>query len=235
MSPRRWRASGSVRRPAVRVLIVPLLVLLLGGVAAACGGPDDEMTPPTVTTTLPPQTPTDLPSLPVGRADVRHTDSVVVRGSVLRVGSHRVDLAPLHVDAYAVVDGGVYFRNGSELWFTDLSRAQATGFTRIRSLVGSPDGTRIGFAELGHGPPDAHGTPLAIAIAYDATTGRPLVSSYAGMGDLTRDDLAAAYAEHPPTVAGFADGDMLVEGPTGAFRIPLDGSAATPWDPPTGR
>jgi hypothetical protein len=214
----------------IRPVAVALLCTLLGGllVVAGCGAPDDETTRPTVTTTLPPEPPTDLVDLPVGVGKVGPGDRVRARGGVLRVNGRPVDLAPLRVDEFAVVEGGVFFRNKTELWFTDLGRASATGYADVQSLVASPDGRRFAFLDLEHGPKDEFGTPLAISIAYDATTGKPLVASYAGMGDITKDDLTDLYEDGEPSITGFDGDDLLVHGATGGdYRVPLDGSPPT--------
>jgi hypothetical protein len=202
-------------RLAAALLTVSVLV-------AGCGAPDDETTPPVVTTTLPPELPTDLPQLPVGTGDIGPGDHVRARGSVLHVDGRSADLAPLRIGDHVVVKGGVYFLNGSELWFTDLGRARATGYEDVRSLVASPHGTRLAFLDLQHGPKDRDGTPLAISIAYDARTGTPLVASYAGMGDVTTDDLSQLYQQDEPRIVGFAGDDLVVHGATGKdLRIPL--------------
>jgi hypothetical protein len=204
------------------------MVLLCGLLAlGGCGPPDDESASPTVTTTLPPEVPSDLVDLPVGTGAVGPGDQVRAHGSELQVNGSAVRLAPLRIDEFAVVEGGVFFRNGFELWFTDLGRARATGYADVQSLVASPDGRRFAFLDLQHGPKDEFGTPLAISIAYDAATGRPLVASYAGMGDITTDDLLDLYEDAEPRIVGF-DGDvLLVDGATGDYRIPLDGSEPT--------
>jgi hypothetical protein len=200
-------------------------VLLAAAVlVTGCGTPDDEAVRPTVTTTLPPEPPTDLVDLPVGNAPIVPRDTARVRGSELRVGGNAVDLAPLRVADPVVVPGGVFFRNGTELWFTDLGRARATGYADVASLVVSPGGRRIAFLDLQHGPKDEFGTPLAISIAYDATTGKALVASYAGMGDIGTDDLADLYEDAEPAITGFDDDALVVHGATGGdWRIPLDG------------
>jgi len=201
-------------------------VLLLGAslLVAGCGAPDDETTPPVVTTTLPPETPKDLPALPVGHADVGPGDRVRADGSVLHVGGRSVDLAPMRIGELAVVKGGVFFLNGTELWFTDLGRARATGYAHVRSLVASTSGSRLAFLDLEHGPKDKDGTPLAISIAYDATTGKFLVASYDGMGDILTDDLSQLYQRDQPRIIGFDGRDLLVHGATGGdLRIPLVG------------
>jgi hypothetical protein len=218
-----------VVRPSASRLGAALLVAVLAVSLAGCGAPDDETVPPVVTTTMPPETPTDLADLPVGTADLGPGDRVRARDGRLKIDGRTVDMSPLRVDDVVVVRGGIFFRNGTELWFTDLGRARGTGYLDVRSLVASPDGRRLAFLDLQHGPSDAHGTPLAISIAYDATTGKALVASYAGMGDLTTDDLAARYRSEEPRVLGFDGDDLLVHGTTGKdYRVPLDGSAATP-------
>ena len=207
-------------------MAVIVVTLVLSLTLAGCGAADDETVRPSVTATASPTVPTDLVDLPVGTGDVSPADRVRARGSVLRIRGREVDLAPLRIDEFAVVDGGVFFRNGTELWFTDLGQATMTGYADVQSLVASTDGRRIAFLDLQHGPKDEFGTPLAIAIAYDASTGKPLVASYAGMGDIATDDLTDLYEDGEPGILGF-DGDvLLVHGATGGdYRIPLDGGA----------
>jgi hypothetical protein len=213
----------------------PRLIAAVVGAAlvvtlAACGATDDEAARPVVTTTLPPEAPTDLADLPVGTGDIGPGDRARAHGSVLKVNGREIDLAPLRVDEFAVVKGGIFFRNRFELWFTDLGRARATGYTDVQSLVASPDGRRFAFLDLQHGPKDDFGTPLAISIAYDATTGTSLVASYAGMGDVTKDDLLDLYEDAEPGITGFDGDDLLVRGATGGnYRVPLDGSTPTPF------
>ena len=201
-----------------------MVVLLLTCLALpGCASGDDETARPTVVTTLPPKPPTDLPAMPVGTGHVGPGDRVQARGSILSVNGRATNLAPMTIDEFAVVHGGVFFRNGHELWFTDLSRARATGFDDVQSLVASADGRRLAFLDLQHGPKDDFGTPLAISIAYDALTGAPLRASYAGMGDVNRDDLRDLYQDAAPRIVGF-DGDaLLVHGATHDYRIPLAG------------
>lgn len=211
--------SPAPRRAAA---LVAVLVLAL----SACGAPDDEDARPAATAA--PMPLDRLASLPVGTADVGPDDQVRGQGSSLFVGGREIDLAPMRVDEPAVVPGGVFFRNGTELWFTDLERARGTGYADVRSLVASSDGRRLAFVDLGHGPVDRYGTPLAVAIAYDTTTGKPLVASYAGMGDVRTDHLTDLYRAAEPAITGFDGDDLLVRGATGDYRVPLDGSTPTP-------
>jgi hypothetical protein len=209
--------SGGSRRVAGGVLLLLLT-------ASACGAPDDETVRPTASVTVLPESPDDLPDLPVGTGAVGPGDRVRAHGSELVVDGRAVDLAPMRIDEFAVVQGGVFFRNGTELWFTDLDRARATGYGDVQSLVASPDGRRFAFVDLQHGPHDDHGTPLAMSVAYDATTGKPLVASYAGMGDVATDDLTDLYEDAEPGIIRVDDDALLVHGASGGdYRIPLDG------------
>lgn len=212
--------SGSAR---VRSAVIGVLATTALSAVAGCGGPDDELVRPTPRVSVAPYELSDLPVLPTGKGGVRPGDRVRASGTDLIVRGRRISLAPLRADQVAVVPGGVYFRNGTELWFTDLTRAQATGFENIASVVASADGRRIGFVDLGHGPADKDGTRLAAAVAYDAVTGRPLVATYAGMGDLAGDDLSELYGDHPPTVLGFTGTAMRLRGATGDYLVPLNG------------
>lgn len=196
-------------------------MLLAALLVAGCGAPDDELTRPTRTTTAAPELPANLPVLPVGDGPVARGDSAQTGAGNLEVNGRTIRLAPLRADAIAVVDGGVYFLNGSELWFTDLTTARPTGFEEVSSLVASEDGRWLGFVDRGHGPMDDYGTRLAIAVAYDAHTGEVQRATYQGMGDPGTDDLGARYAESAPAVLGFSDGEMVVRGVDGVQRIDL--------------
>ena len=200
--------------------MLAVVVIALSG----CGAPDDETARPTPATHAP-RPPSSLPDLPVGTGDVAPGDDVRGDGTVLEVGTRRIDLAPLRIDEVAVVVGGVFFRNGKELWFTDLDRARATDYLDVLSVVASPDGRRVALIDRQHGPKDGSGTPLAMSAAFDAATGRLLVASYAGMGDLGAGHLAQHYRQAEPRIVSFEGADLVVHGPTGDYRVPLDGTA----------
>jgi hypothetical protein len=193
-----------VRRSA-RLLTAAVLTAVVAVTLGACGGPDDETDRPRPTVSTPAVG--ALVDLPFGRAEVGPGNTVRVRGSRLVVDGRAIDLAPMRVDEVAVVRGGVFFLNGTELWFTDLDRARATAYTDVQSLVASPDGRRIAFLDLEHGVKGRSSTPLALVLAYDATTGKPLTASYAAPGTIR------------------FDGDALVvRGATGRdHRVPVGG------------
>jgi len=215
-----------MNRARLGPVLAGVLLAVTGLLLSACGTPDDETSRPTRTTTAAPELPADLPTLPVGDGKVAPGDPVHPQGTNLVVKGRKIRLAPLRADKVAVVRGGVFFLNDGELWFTDLDQARSTGFDDVTGLVASEDGSRIGFVDLGHGPMDDHGTRLALAVAYDARTGKVLRATYDGMGDPATDDLAARYAKSPPAVLGFDDTAMIVRGVDGVRRIPLDGSDA---------
>lgn len=202
-------------------LVAALLAAALA-FASGCGAPDDETAPQVVRTSVAPLLPSHLPTLPTGHGAVRPGDRVRAEGAYLVVRGRRIALAPLRADVVAVVPGGVFFLDSHELWFTDLSRARPTDYADVSSLVASADGRELGFLDLAHGPKDAGGTPLIMAVAYDTRTGRALASTYQGMGDLARGNLGHLYAAGRAAVLGFADGVMLLRGADGKrYRVPL--------------
>lgn len=205
--------------PRVRFAgVAPALVLLVA-VAGGCGSTDDETVRRTPPVRALPAAPQHLPVLPTGRGDVRPGDRVRTIGTTLFVRGRRILLAPLRADEVAVVPGGVFFRNGTELWFTDLTRARPTGFDQVTSLVASADGRRIGFVDLGRGPKDSHGTREALVAAYDSATGALSVATYRGMGDPLTDDLRHLYDVSAPGVLGFTATGLRVRGATGGVYL----------------
>jgi hypothetical protein len=165
---------GSVSRH----LAAAVAALAMLSVTACEARPDDEMVRPTVTRSATPQAPTDLPDLPVGQGAIGPADNVRVQGSTIHVGRRAVGLAPLRIDAWAVVPGGVYFVNRSELWFTDLRRAVPTDFKHVDHLRTTGHGTHLVFTDLEHGADGPNGRPLPVRIEYDARTGAPLSATY---------------------------------------------------------
>lgn len=187
-----------------RVLLASVLTVGLTG----CGAPDDETAQPAPSVSLTPELPTDLPRLPVGKAKIRPGQKVRIPG--------------IRVDQIVAVRGGAFYRNGTELWFTDLRRARPTGFTDVGRLVVSKDGHWLGFIDFGHGPADEFETPLAMAVAYDTRTGEARASSYQGMGDIETDDLLDLYEDGEPGILGFTETAMRVDGASGDdYELPL--------------
>ncbi len=129
--------------PARVVPLAAALALVTGGCTI---GTDDEMAPPptrTITATPSASPPPAPASVPVGHADVSPTDVVWAQASVLHVERRSVDLAPVNVEAFVVVPGGVFVLSEGRLWFTDLSRLRATGQTGVVGLKVNPDASRL--------------------------------------------------------------------------------------------
>lgn len=161
--------------------LATVLALLSALALSACEmKPDPETTRPHVTRTAAPQVPSDLPTLPVGQGAVGPGDEVAVSGATIRVGKHSVDLAPLRVDSWAVVPGGLYFLNRSELWFTDLRRARPTPFKDVSDLRATDGGSRVVFIDNGHGAKGVDGEPMPLQLVYDAADGTPVRARYIG-------------------------------------------------------
>lgn len=150
-------------------------LLVAGLVLAATGcevGTDDEMAPPptkTVTAT-PSQSVAPAPAtVPVGEGAVSPADVVWAQESVLHVGRKEVDLAPIDIEAFVVVKGGVFVLAEDELWFTDLSRVRGTGLTDVTGLQASADASRLKVVDTMSGQELQQG--------YDTRTGRAVTGA----------------------------------------------------------
>jgi hypothetical protein len=160
-----------------------VLVASLALLAGCTTGTDDELAPPptrTITAT-PSQSVAPAPaSVPVGDGDVSPRDVVWAQGSELHVGTRSVDLSPVEVDAFVVVDGGVFVLSGGELWFTDLSRLRGTGQTDVTQVRVDGDAGRLVVTDTRSGRP--------LDQAYDTATGKAIRGAVA---TLTPAELAA--------------------------------------------
>jgi hypothetical protein len=148
-------------------VLVPLLAgLVLAGAGCEVGTDDELAPPPTRTITASPSSsaPPAPATVPVGRGEVSPEDVVWAQGSVLHVGGREVDLAPLTVDAFVVVRGGVFVLAGGEVWFTDLSRLRGTGQTDVSGLRISADNRFLEVVDTRAGEELTQG--------YDTRTGR---------------------------------------------------------------
>lgn len=148
----------------VAVVLVALLVTL----TSACElSQDDEMAPKpkrTVTKSPAPKAPA---SVPVGEGSISPATMVWAQDSTLHFGNSQVDISPLNIDSFVVVDGGVFFLSQGELWFTDLSRARGTGLMGVKQLSTTP-GAEALRVEVGAGSGPAK------VFAYDASTGESM-------------------------------------------------------------
>ncbi len=125
-------APGRTTRGPVGLLVLALL-------ATGCGAPDDELAPrPEVTVTItrsPSPAPSAVPSeVPVGGVSLPLDAPAWATAGRLRIGRRSADVSPRSVDAFVVARGGVYFLDGTELWFTDLRTVRATGLTTVVGL-----------------------------------------------------------------------------------------------------
>ena len=128
---------------------------------------DDEMAqPPKRTVTKSPAPPAPA-RVPVGQGGVGPSAVVWAQDSTLHFGTRQVDLSPLMIDSFVAVAGGVFFVSRGELWFTDLSRARATGLTGVTRLLTTRDGGALRVeVKAGSGP--------ATVFAYDLGTGESM-------------------------------------------------------------
>ena len=132
-------------------LVAAVLVALLVTLTSGCElGEDDEMAPkPTRTVTRSPAPGARCRrACRSGEGDVSPASVVWAQESTLHFGTSQVDVAPMRIDSFVVVPGGVFFVSRGELWFTDLSRVRATGLmgvTRV-STTRDADALRVDLA-----------------------------------------------------------------------------------------
>ncbi len=205
-----------------------------------------------VTTSSPTPRAQSLPTtVPVGHGDVGPQDVVWAQGSTLHVGAHQWDLAPLRVESFAVVPGGVFFLSGAELWFTDLVKARATGVTGATRLVTTANGSAVRVTagnppttpRLGrHDRPHGAGWPGTPDPPITSRRGPGSFSLLGSDGDPLR--VHRVGAQHPLRLAGVVgDGFRLVRWTSGtrfyglalAGGAPRSSSAATSRPTPARR
>ena len=152
-----------MRRP-----LAPALLLVAGLALAGCRvtSQDDETTAPSPSASPSSSSPVQpLPTtLPVGHGDVGPDDVVWAQASTLHVGERQWDLAPLTIDSFVSVPGGVFFLSGGTLWLTDLVKVGGTGVTGATSVATTADSSAV-LVTTGR-PPAVH--------AWSAITGKPL-------------------------------------------------------------
>ena len=140
------------------------LVVLVLGVAVSvsgCSAVDDEVAPrPTTTVTVtitPTSTPAAVPpEVPVGNARLPVDAPAWATDGRVQVGRRSVDVSPRHIDAFVVARGGVYFLDGSELWFTDFRRVRATGLTTVTGLAIDASRRQVRATVSGRDGPTTH-------------------------------------------------------------------------------
>jgi len=148
--------------------IAAILVAVLVTLTSACElSQDDEMAPRpkrTVTKSPAPKAPT---SVPVGQGEISPHAVVWAQDSTLHFGTRQVDISPLNIDSFVVVEGGVFFLSRGELWFTDLSRARGTGLTGVNRVSTTRDAGALRVeVDAGSGPDKV--------FAYDVDTGESI-------------------------------------------------------------
>lgn len=210
-----------------------LALASLAAVTATAGcatTPDDEMVPrPTAVTTVLSRAAARLPLLPHSASTFVAGEPAYVRNDVIHAGGTAVAVAPLRADEAVATRGGTYFLNAGELWHLQGGAARSTGFADVARLAVSADGRYLAFVDRTHGPSRPGGVPVAAAVAYATATGRPVLRSSAGMGNVG-DDLRRRYAVRPPHVLAVREGAVVARTPSGRYRYPLGGGAPTPID-----
>ena len=146
--------SGRWRRSVV-------LGAVIGLIATGCGAVDDELAPrPRTTVTItqaPTSTASPVPSeVPVGNARLPLDAPAWATAGRLQIGQRSVEVSPRSIDAFVVARGGVYFLDGSELWFTDLRMVRATGLTGVSGLAVDATRSQVRVTVSGRDGPTTH-------------------------------------------------------------------------------
>jgi hypothetical protein len=192
-------------------LLTAVLVVLAGGCAT---GTDDEMAPPptrTITAT-PSQSVAPAPAtIPVGHGDVSPADIVWAQGGVLHVDGDQADLAPVDIEAFVVVPGGVFVLAAGELWFTDFTRLRGTGQTGVTGVQVNGDASLLNVLDTRGGTEETQGydTRTGRAMPIEVTTQTP-AQKRRGPGRF----VVTTSADGVPSVVETATGD----------RVPLRGA-----------
>jgi hypothetical protein len=203
----------------VRIVAVVVLALAFAGCQAVS---DDAGVAPTVTTTETPEPVVEVPSVPVGHAEISSNAVIWAQGSRIHVGKQTIDVAPLDVEEFVAARGGIYFTSHDQLWFTDLTRARQSGLSRIDDLTISANRRYLGLIDYVHGAKDRYGTPLATSVVYDLRTGDQVIHDATGMGSTRSDDLQDLYEDAGQAALGFDAANFYVATTGGTFAFPLD-------------
>ena len=218
--------------------VVPALsALALVGVLVGCGDSDGGGSGGSDDGWPSGGTPVDTSGLVYAVGDTVHLGD----GSSLEVGRD--------VDRFVLAGAGVYFtaadREGGDdpLYYSTGDGAARKVATDASELRATADGRYLMYMDMGSGKKDGFGTPQAVVVVVDTTTGDEVARTTEGMGDPgSDDDLADLYEDAEPRLEGLADGtayylgardDVAIDLATGKVSVrdddldevrPVDGS-----------
>ncbi|GAA1799480.1 hypothetical protein GCM10009795_051220 [Nocardioides hankookensis] len=155
-------------------------------------------------------------------------------GDTVRLGDGSDLAVGAKVDRFVLAGDGVFFTSGGHetgpdgRYYVDpLSYSTGDGTARevaadASDLRATRDGRYLMFMDFGSGEKDQYGTPQAVVVVVDTTTGDEVARTTKGMGDPSSDDdLADLYEDAEPRLEGFADGTAYYRGATDAVAIDL--------------
>ena len=153
--------SRRSRQYVIAAVVVAGLITALALLTSGRGKPNDEVLKQpraTITVTRPPIAPSStVPAeVPVGSTDLPLDVPAWATSGRLQIGRRSADVSPRSVDAFVVARGGVYFVDGSELWFTDLRTVRATGLTSVVGLAIDAGRRQVRVTVTGRDGPTSH-------------------------------------------------------------------------------
>ncbi|KQW50699.1 hypothetical protein ASC77_25575 [Nocardioides sp. Root1257] len=155
-------------------------------------------------------------------------------GGTVRLGDGSDLTVGAKVDRFVLAGDGAFFTSGGHetgedgrsyvdpLYYSTgdgTARKVAADATDLRA---TRDGRYLMLMDLGSGKKDQYGTPQAVVVVVDTTTGDEVARTTEGMGDPSSDDdLADLYEDAEPRLEGFADGTAYYRGATDPVAIDL--------------
>ena len=198
-----------------------LLALLLAAGATGCG--DSEGGGGT--------TSTDWPS---GGPAVDTSGLVYAVGDTVHLGDDSTLAVGKKVERFVLAGAGAYFTAGGHEAGGDDSNYvdplyYSTGDGKAREVAvdasdlrASADGRYLMYMDMGSGKKDGFGTPQAVVVVVDTTTGDEIARTTEGMGDPSSDDdLADLYEDAEPRLDGFTADAAYYQGATDDVAIDL--------------
>lgn len=181
-------------------------------------------------------------------ADPVATDTLAwAADGVIHLGDASLD-AGAPIEAYVVAGDGAYVvsEGSTQLLLVRAGGAEETGaHADPDSLRASPDGRYLAFLDPEAGERDRYDTPQVVTVVVDLSSGREVLRSTEGMGDLASDDLADLYEDATPGVLGVSDEVAWVRATSRVLAVDLATGKVTdqpdedpsdpttqPWDAP---
>ncbi|GAA4702496.1 hypothetical protein [Nocardioides conyzicola] len=199
-----------------------LLALVLASSVAGCGDSDGGGGG------------TDSADWPSGKPAVDTSGLVYAVGDTVHLGDDSSLEVGKKVEHFVLAGAGAYFTAGGHDAGGDASYYvdplyYSTGDGKAREvapdasdLTASADGRYLMYMDMGSGKKDGFGTPQAVVVVVDTTTGDEVARTSEGMGDPgSDDDLADLYEDAEPQLEGITADTAYYQGARDDVAIDL--------------